>query len=168
MIVTIHKGRHRPRFWWLRWPFYFNAQVIECEFIFDFSCVYLLANGDQEDRNKLFGISYSLSPHKESARVAFRYSPEKRLFIMSGYCYVQGQRIMIDLCDVMVNRKYLGRIVVKKGYYQFLIFQKEDMAPMGIDSVPKWHNRKFGFKLGLFFGGNQTAPHDITIQIKKV
>jgi hypothetical protein len=171
MIFTIHKGRRRPIWWWLRWPFYYNVKVIEREFLFDFSWDYQFtgdAASDQEDRNKLFGISYFLDPHKESARQGCRFDPKTRSMIMSVYCYVLGQRRIDDFCNVQLNRKYIGRLVIEKNYYQFLIFQKEGMVKLGSFSIPKWHNRKFGYKLGLYFGGNQVAPHDIKTQIKKV
>jgi hypothetical protein len=171
MRFTIHKGKRRPSWWWLRWPFYFNVKVIEMEFLFDFSGVYEFsgeAKSDQEDRNKLFGISYYPDPHKESARIGWRYDPAKRMFIISVYCHVNGQTIIDDFCQVPANRKYIGRIEIKKDYYRFEIFQKDDAKKIGASSVPKWHDRTFGYKLGLYFGGNQVAPHDIKIEIKKV
>lgn len=168
MTLTIHKGKHRPRWWWLRWPFYFHVQSIERTFIFDFSAIYELANGDQEDHNKLFGISYTLNDHKESVRIGWRYSIENNSIILSAYAYVNGERIMTDVCNAVANRKYLGRIYISDDYYRVLIYQKEDMRHLGSATIHKKYNKSFGYKLGLYFGGNQTAPHDITIEISKL
>lgn len=171
MKLIIHKGNHWPSFWWLRWPFYFNRKVIERDFLLGFSCMYAfegLAQTDQADNNKLFGISYYPNDHIESARIGWRYDPSKRMFVVSAYCYVQKQRIMTDLCQLAANRKYIGRIRIEKDYYAFSVYEKENMRQLANYSVPKWHKRKFGYKLGLYFGGNQVAPHKMTVEIKNI
>jgi hypothetical protein len=166
MTWTIHKGKHKPSWWWLRWPLWFNKRTIKRKVTFSFSSKYDIGQ-DQEDHNKLFGIGYLWSPHKDSARFGWRYDNKKNKFIISAYCYVNGQRIMENLCEVVANHPYTMTMYVQQDYYRFMV-EKESGDMLAVYSVPFWHNKKISYPLGLYFGGNKKAPNQMTIEIKKV
>ena len=131
------------------------------EVVFDFSCTW-----DVDQVNKLFGFGYFPSHHKESARFGWMYNIGNKKFTLSAYCYVNGHRIITNLCHVVANRKYVCRIEKHAKYYTFSVIQKENGAELGRISIPYEHNKKLGYKLGLYFGGKQPAPATMKIEIK--
>lgn len=165
MTVTIPKGKHRGRpprlaLWW-------NKTTIRRRVSFDHSCKYNLGGEDQMDTNKLFGIWYLWSPHKDSARFGWRWDLDLQKFVLAAYCYVQGQRIITDLCSVVAHRDYLCTIQVNPDFYHFTVEQSDNGLQLASYSIPKWHSKKIGFPLWVYFGGNQKAPHEMHINIRK-
>ncbi|MBC7947753.1 MAG: hypothetical protein H7Y42_07725 [Chitinophagaceae bacterium] len=167
MKWVIHKGKHRPAFWWLQLALWFNKKVMEKEVKFFFSTKYYLEGEDHADHNKLFGIGYFPGHHRESARFGWRYDQLGNRFILSAYCYVDGLRIMKDLCAVVANKPYIMRIEKYAGHYRFTVSDKVEKRTIGMYHIDYRHKKKLGFRLGLFFGGNQPAPVKLTIEIKK-
>lgn len=155
----IKKGKHRacP----ITLGLYYNKKSISRKVIFDKSCAYLLEGEDQEDINKLFGIGYFPSHHQESARFGWRYNPTTDKIELLAYCYRNKERIIQSLAELSFGQEYNLKLEVNEGTYSFFI--EEGLTGL----VPKNHNKKLAFPLGPYFGGNQTAPHNITIKINK-
>lgn len=167
MTYRIKKGKHRA------WPpllgLWYNKRVLRRVLSFDFSAKYDLVNDDQEDTNKLFGIGYLWSHHRDSARFGWRYDNNRHRFILSAYLYVAGERIIKDLCSVVAHRCYIAELQVLPGMYQFRVTDAEQPAIVyGDGTIHFSHCKKWAFPLGLYFGGNQAAPHDMIIKMKKV
>ena len=169
MTFTFHKGKHRarPLYWLCWWPLLINPVAVARRVTFSFSARYDLDNGDQEDHNKLFGISYHLSPHRNSARFGWRYDPLVRKFILSAYCYLNGERQMEDICEVVANRQYDCVLVIINGNYIFQVKQVDNGNVFKTITISKGHNKKNGWLLGPYFGGNQPAPHEMNIELRK-
>lgn len=168
MTLTIHKGHHRPRWWWLHWPYlWYNKTIIRRHVTFSFDCKYDLGGDDQDDHNKLFGIGYFIGIHQESARFGWRYDLQKNKFILSAYCYVNGQRITRDLCEIFATKKYLLVLIAHHDFYEFSIVQWDNKYPLGSYTIPRWRQYKWSYPLGLYFGGNRKAPQEMNIEIKK-
>jgi hypothetical protein len=168
VTFRIKKGRHRARpLYWLRWwPLLWNPYQVARRVTFSFSCKYTLEGDDQYDTNKLFGIAYG-GVHRESARFGWRYDPDRYKFVLSAYCYVKGQRTITDLCEVVANHAYDCWIIPAGGRYIFEVCRTDGLQ-LALKDFPYSHKRKIAFLLGLFFGGNQPSPHDMTIQLKKI
>lgn len=168
MNFTIHKGKHRasPLYWLCWWPLLVNPEQVSRKLCFTFSSKYDLGNDDQQDHNKLFGIAYG-NIHRNSARFGWRYDNKKNVFILSAYCYINGERVMTDLCTVVANHWYDCHIICVGSIYTFkVINQSGDL--LCTELISKGHNKKLGWLLGPYFGGNRTAPHDIIIELKKM
>lgn len=162
MIFRIPAGKQRARpfcfgLWWRRTHF---SWVVK----FDESCRYDLRNDDQFDTNKLVGIGYLWHHHKDSARFGWRYSNDKGKIEIMAYCYVNGERIIDHLADAFINERYTVRIdVVKTGYW---------LSVYGPGYISEkfyrhTHNKRLQYRLGPYFGGQATAPHEMKIQISK-
>lgn len=167
MKLTIHKHSHRPAWWFLFLRLWYNKKIIRRQFTLSFDCKYDLGDNDQDDHNKLFGIGYFPSQHTDSARIGWRYDTNKEKFILSAYCYANGVRSMKVLCEVFANKPYLASITKSALYYNFLVMQKDTKIIVGSESVYYGHKKKWCFYLGLYFGGNKTAPHNMTVELKK-
>ena len=163
-------GKHRPRpIYWLRWfILLFNRTEIKRQVVFPFSSKYELDNGDQQDWNKLFGISFTMDPHDGSARYGWAYNPEKQRFELSAYCYLNGEQVMEHLCDCIPNLAYDCHLIITREDYKFRVYRKSDMAVMCSAEFSKGHRRRNGYLLGPFFGGNQAPKKLLTIQLKKI
>lgn len=168
MTFTFKPGKHRARpLYWLRWwPLLINPKKIRRKVIFWFDGSYTLPDGDQEDHNKLFGLSFGRI-HRNSARFGWRYDPARQRFILSAYCYVNGERIMEDLCDCVANHGYTCSLYLDGPEYLFTVWNDRDTM-VGATSIMKGHTRRWARLLGPFFGGNRPAPKKITIQLSKL
>lgn len=166
MVCVIKKGRHRGTPNPLR--IYLNKTKIVYDVYFNPSCKYDLGNQNQHDVNKLFGIGY-IPHHKESARFGWRYNKDTEKILLSAYCYVKGERIIKELCEVPFFRWQRLELVIFNDEYMFTVADKEQIwNRSAIAHIDKQHNRCLSYRLGLYFGGDEKAPREMSIEIKKV
>lgn len=165
MTFRIPAGRHRALplrfgFWWRRNSFTWTVK-------FDESCQYDLHNDDQFDTNKLVGIGYLPGHHKDSARFGWRYWTDRKEIELTAYCYVNGRRIIQHVCFCEIGKEYRIKLQVLATSYYFDVYEQGEMSAVGIVTVDHGHEKKIRYRLGVYFGGNRVAPHEITIQLKK-
>lgn len=81
-----------------------------------------------------------------------------RLF---GYVYNSGARDSKELATINIGEINTCLIAVKPGSYLFSVNGK-------IDSLPRFtsSSKAEGYKLYPYFGGDEVAPHEVTIEIK--
>lgn len=165
MIFTTHKGKHRA--WpWVLALFFGNKIVRDIEF--DISAKYDLQTEDNKDVNKLFGFGFFPSHHDQSARFGWNYNAVLNSINIFYYCYVDGKRAFRQLCTIPLYTRVRMSIDVINKVYSFTVTDpKNEWRVYGGIDVPFTHTKKFGYRLGCFFGGNNPAPHDITIKISK-
>lgn len=171
MTFAFHKGKHRAKpLYWLRWwPLLIRPRKIGRQVMFFFDSKYDLPDGDQEDHNKLFGVAFG-GVHKHSARFGWRYSPDKKKFILSAYVYTNGNRIMEDLCVCVANHWYQCDIHLDGPEYLFTVWNDKGSmlgSLIGGTHITKTGSRMFSFLLGPYFGGNRPAPQKLSINLKK-
>lgn len=164
MIFRIPAGKHRARplrpwFWWRKNSFSWMVK-------FDESCRYDLGNEDQFDTNKLIGIGYLPGHHKDSARFGWRYWTERKEIELTAYCYVNGRRVIQHIGFCEVGKWYRIELFVTRWAYHFSLAHT-DQTPIGETEIKHNHNRKFQYRLGTYFGGNQVAPRTMKIQIER-
>jgi hypothetical protein len=165
---VIKKGKHRafppPIGLWC------NKTTLRRVISFDDNCKYDLGNDDQFDTNKLFGIGYLEGFHKEdSARFGWRYDTESGKIILTAFCHVNGVMVYEDLCSVFFFRKYLTMLLIDGCFYRFLVVDAESpFTKYGDVTIRFTHDKMWSYPLGPYFGGNQTAPHDMSLHISKV
>jgi hypothetical protein len=165
MIFRIPAGKHRSRPW--RCGIYWRKSSFAWVVKFDESCRYDLGNDDQHDTNKLVGVGYLPHHHKDSARFGWRYVPTLGQIELLAYCYVAGQRIIQPLCMCEIGKEYEVKLMTHYYTYIFRVHNPER------ERIANWsvgfsHKRKLGYRLGLYFGGNRVAPHEMKIQLQKL
>lgn len=166
MKFTIPKGKHRAKpLYWLRWfPLLIGRKSITRKVQFDFSAKYDIG-ADQADVNKLFGVSFG-RVHRNSARFGWTYDKEINRFVLFAYIYNNGVREFHSLCSVVANHYYECKIDWQDDRYYFVVKNYPgEVITRG--EFEKAHNKTWGFLLGLFFGGNRVATHNITVHLKK-
>jgi hypothetical protein len=166
MTLTVKKGHHYSQ-WWKTFAIWFNKTEVKRVFFFRPDCKYDLLSDDQADHNKLFGIGYFWNK-KESARIGWRWDPDLLRFILSGYAHVNGQILFEDFCEVIAHQTLQGIIRVLPYHYEFEVLTEDGSVQLGRTTIRKTHRKKLSYAMGFYFGGNRTAPHDMSIDIKKV
>lgn len=132
---------------------------------FDQSVRYDLENKNQKDINKLMGFSDCNSLHHEnSVRFGWRYSLEKDLVEIFSYAYTNG----------VVGYQHMGDVAIDEtSHYQIQIIEDKFYLLLNGEigqEVQRGSNCDAGlyYKLFPYFGGDETAPHDISIYIKEI
>ena len=111
--------------------------------------------------NKLWGFSEGTNNHYNSARIGWSWTDNAlRLY---GYAYVSGQLYYQEITSVTIGTEISCSIKLVAETYQFRVNDASVSLPRGTSgSVAN------GFQQYPYFGGNETAPHLITILIKNL
>lgn len=174
-MPTIFKGCHYP------FPFFFltspkwvkkdkPTSMTRC-FRFTKSCLFDLKDEDQWDVNKLFGFSIGFH-HNTSFRFGWRPLLETGQIEIVRYEYHNGVRQPTGrICPVDINKPYQFELTYfpceQKTHYR--IIEKGSLIEVReIRSLFKkpYLKKKYGlgYLLGIYFGGNETAPQKIKIK----
>jgi len=130
---------------------------------FDSSAIYRTADpNNQNDINKLFGFSDNNATHHEySARFGWRWSNNAlRLF---GYIYNNSMVSYKELGTVAIGTENSCDVKVSDSTYIFTLNGKSVIMPRENKTA-----KAVGYKLYPYFGGDEVAPHTITIAIKEL
>lgn len=129
---------------------------------FDSSAVYSTSSPDnQYDINKLWGFTEGTDNHLNSARLGWGYNENK--LKLYGYAYADGQRNSVEICSIDLNTQIDCSIKIATGLYLFTVNGKTLSLPRSVLGT-----NTIGYQLYPYFGGDETAPHDIQILIKTV
>lgn len=158
-IYTIKEGKHRSTIG-LRSQTSDNL-LFECKF--DESAVYESKDPvNQYDINKLYGFSDCNSHHqKNSARFGWRYVNGE--IEIHAYVYNDGVRVSKYITSVQPNERHLYHLLIEKDSYRFSV----DMTSIHMPRTNKCEKGLY-YKLFPYFGGDESAPHDIKILIKEL
>lgn len=129
---------------------------------FDSSAIYkTVADSNQSDINKLYGFSDNNAAHHEySARFGWRWSDNAlRLF---AYDYNNSVMSFKELGIVQIGVKNSCSIKVSGNEYVFTLNGAETKMPRASTTT-----LAEGYKLFPYFGGNELAPHNISIWIEE-
>lgn len=128
---------------------------------FDSSAIYTTqAASNQKDVNKLYGFSDNNAAHHDySARFGWRWSDNAlRLF---AYTYNKGTLSIKELGTVALGIENDCSIKVQGENYVFILNGVTvNMARAATTPTAQ------GYQLYPYFGGDETAPHDVRIWIK--
>jgi hypothetical protein len=142
-----------------------GIETSEMKFVVKFDSTAIYQTNDpqnQYDINKLYGFSdNNAAHHLFSARIGWRWSDNAlRLF---GYVYNNGIVDSKELCPVLIGSDVNCSIKTTAGFYIFTVDHKVDSLPrLSTTPVAK------GYQLYPYFGGDETAPHEILIKIKEL
>jgi len=164
MIFTIKKDQHFNNQFCFKMLNLLNISKNQAfTTTFTNSCIYTLPNSDQEDINKLFGFSCGMH-HKNSARFGWSYINNK--IQLWAYYYNDTQRYNTYITSLELNKPYQLYLNALESYYEFLV--EHDYAVVARIKVPRKNKKTIGYNLWPYFGGNNSAPHDIKIQMVKI
>jgi hypothetical protein len=168
MKITIGKNRHYPWLIPIGFPFWVGRKktsIRTAKFMFTESCMFDLKDEDQWDVNKLFGFSIG-HHHHTSFRFGWRPLLKENLVEIVAYEYHDSKRQKtIPFHKVELNKWYEYTIMydpIKKQIHYLVSaggFQRHDLS-----IKRKWG---LGYTLGIYFGGNEKAPQNITIFKRK-
>jgi hypothetical protein len=176
---TVKAGKHD--FWppELRTPYNLNRlEYLEWVVIFDASCAYHLPGEDQKDFNKGGGISFDLLSNTRNAVMwAWRYNPQVDQIELCGYWHNAGIRYIGEGPELWQMRVNFGERVKVRIYRQGQSWRVKftrldvDKEPMeSVEAGQVIYTGKYGYRIGLWFGGNLPAPTDMEVwyDFKKV
>ena len=158
-IFTISQGNHSSIL--RNEPF--TGTGIRVTAIFDESAEYTLdVASDQADINKLVGFSDCHQDHQsESARIGWRWYQDQLQLL--AYTYREGQLSFELMGTVDFNKEIDLEILIDGDTYQY--------SGTGLSSVTmqRTQNCETGdnYWLWPYFGGDQPAPHEVTIKLKR-
>jgi hypothetical protein len=138
-----------------------DGPAVSFAVIFDSSAVYQVSASNQKDINKLFGFSDNNSTHHQySARFGWRWSDQAlRLF---AYVYNEGTVRSRELKKIAIGEEVNCAITVEDNHYFFTVNGENFELPrLSTTAVAK------GYMLYPYFGGDESAPHEIRISIRE-
>ncbi|HET9824411.1 MAG TPA: hypothetical protein VFP87_03705 [Chitinophagaceae bacterium] len=157
---TIHQGQHYadPRSYQL-------VSYDELQFIVRFDSTAIYQTGDpenQEDINKLYGFSDNNSEHQQfSARFGWNWT--RGTLRLYAYVYNNGVRSSQEITSIQIGAEHNCSIKVAGDHYIFSADSATVKMPRSSSSA-----NGDGYKLYPYFGGDETAPHDIHVCIREL
>ncbi|MFI5188419.1 MAG: hypothetical protein ACHQF0_16930 [Chitinophagales bacterium] len=130
---------------------------------FDSSAVYQTIDPvNQEDINKLYGFSDNNADHQQfSARFGWNWA--RGALRLYAYVYNSGERASQEITSIQIGTEYTCSIKVSGDHYIF----SADNITIEMPRESKTSGAS-GYKLFPYFGGDETAPHEIDIWIKEL
>ena len=155
---TIKKGTHFSE---LNNYKAFTKKELKFTVIFDSSAIYSSASkSNQDDINKLYGFSDCGTHHHEnSARFGWRWNGSA--LELHAYWYVKQSRYSRLLQNIPIGKEVELAIHILPEHYGFESSHEIVLVPRHCSS-----NAADGYLLYPYFGGDESAPHDISILIK--
>ncbi len=129
---------------------------------FDSSAIYTTIDPlNQSDINKLYGFSEGLSNQYNSARFGWSWY-NKRLNIFA-YVYKKGVRSQKKITSVAIGKEHTFSIRVSGSNYIFTINGISATLGRGLSTATA-----SGYQQYPYFGGDEVAPHNVTILIRNL
>jgi len=157
---TIQSGQH-----YADQSVYKAIETSEMKFIakFDSSAIYqtVLAE-NQDDINKLYGFSdNNANHHQYSARFGWRWSNDAlRLF---AYIYNESSVTSRELTTVQIGTEINCSIRITGNSYLFTVNNLTQTLPRTSITT-----KALGYQLFPYFGGDESAPHNVNIWIRSL
>jgi len=167
--IKIKKGRHYPYLIPIGCPFWVrkdDTNYRNAQFMFTDSCMYDLGDEDQWDVNKLFGFSIGHHQNRSSFRFGWRPILSENLIEIVAYEYHDGFRMKtMPICRVELNEWHKFTISYNNKSNKSFYFVNRITFTNTVNLAKK---SGLGYTLGVYFGGNEKAPQDITIYKKRI
>ncbi|MEO6733089.1 MAG: hypothetical protein ABIN01_17830 [Ferruginibacter sp.] len=137
----------------------FSKSQLNFKVKFDSSAIYeSVITENQYDINKLHGFSEGINHHQNSARIGWSWN--KKALRLYAYVYSDSTRIMKEITTVPIGPEISCSIGISGSRYVFSINE----ATLGIERKIKGAPIA-GYWLYPYFGGDEVAPHDVSIYI---
>ena len=122
--------------------------------------------GDQTDWNKLMGLTTNRI-HETSIRLGWAWNPKTSLVDLGFYGYVDGNRISQPLTSVPLMQWADVTIHMDNGGMSVTVNGNTKSVRQSLD-FSSWIPTTSWVLLTCYFGGNETAPHDIHVDVQDV
>jgi len=141
-----------------------SITISEMKFMvkFDSSAIYQTEFPENQYAvNKLWGFSEGTNNHYNSARIGWSWTNDAlRLY---GYAYVSGELQYQEITSVTIGTEISCSIKLAADTYLFTVNGVAVSLPRGTSG-----SQVSGYQQYPYFGGNESAPHLITILIKSL
>jgi hypothetical protein len=139
-----------------------TGRKLQFEVLFDSSCIYNTElSENSSDINKVYGFSDCASRHHEnSARAGWLWNGSA--IELYAYCYAEGKRSSKLMGTTGIGQIKKISIAAESGKYVFELDGAKTIMSRGCSDTAI-----SGYKLYPYFGGNESAPHNIQIAIKE-
>ena len=168
MKIRIKRGRHYPWLIPIAIPFRVkknDTNFRAASFKFTDSCMFDLHDEDQWDVNKLFGFSIGHHQQKSSFRFGWRPILSENTIEIVAYEYHDSWRLKtMPICRVELNKWHNFSLSYNNKSNKSFYFVNDYCFTNDVKLAKKWG---WGYTLGIYFGGNEKAPQDITIYKKR-
>jgi hypothetical protein len=133
---------------------------IQFSVLFDSSAIYKTIDPvNQYDINKLYGLADCNTHHQQnSARMGWCWVNNQ--LEIHAYGYKNGERKSEFITAIPIGKPATMSIEMQDSTYLFRVNDKFAELPRGCNGEAN------GYKLYPYFGGDEFAPHDITIKVK--
>ena len=161
-MITIKKNRHYSTLIPIFKPIIIIKNKLlyfKYKYKFTESALYDLKDTDQHDINKLFGFSIGMH-HTNSFRIGWR--PNKNIDKIEILAYEYHNKIRvpaISIVEVNINDWNDFEIMYNSNMNSVIYTVNSKIVTSDIEL----NEINFGYTLGLYFGGNKKAPHNIKI-----
>tara|TARA_Y100000385_G_scaffold287717_1_gene352557 strand:+ start:2269 stop:2808 length:540 start_codon:yes stop_codon:yes gene_type:complete len=137
-----------------------KRNYIEFDVIFDESAIYTTKSPlNQADVNKLYGVSDCGKNHmKYSIRFGWRYYNDSLQILW--FKHEAGEFTFDVIKKIKINRTYTLSLHITENEYILCV---DNVCTITNRTCPKTYRRYYLYP---YFGGDETAPHDIVIKIK--
>lgn len=128
--------------------------------VFDSTAIYKTKNpSNQADINKLYGLSDCGSHHHQnSARFGWRWYNDQLEIL--AYSYSAGKRLSTFITSVELDEENTYTLELTENEYIFKLKDKTVSIERACSGTSN------GYRLYPYFGGDERAPHDISISIE--
>jgi len=131
---------------------------------FDSTAIYQSIKAEnQYDINKLYGFSDN-NAHHHTFSARFGWSWNNNALRLYGYIYNEGKVASQELAVATIGVEVRCAIKVAGNTYQFFVNDRLAASMPRKATTPK----ASGYLLYPYFGGDEVAPHNVNIWIKKV
>jgi len=141
-----------------------SVRTAEMKFMvkFDNSAIYqTVIPENQYDINKLWGFTEGINNQYNSARIGWSWNNDTlRLY---GYVYANGVRHYQEITTVTIGADITCSIKLAGDTYLFTVNGVSVSLPRGPSAT-----QASGYQQYPYFGGDETAPHLITIMIRSL
>ena len=141
-----------------------SVKTSEMKFValFDQSAIYTsVIPGNQYDIHKLYGFSEGFNNQYNSARIGWNWYNEA--LHLHAYVYNKGVRMYQEIKTVAIGAEIQCSIKVSGSSYIFTVDGTQVTMSRGLST-----SSASGYQQYPYFGGDEVAPHKITIKIKNL
>lgn len=161
MIFKIKKGHHYSNnFIFKLVNLFHTSDRMAYTILFNETNKYIDETVDKFDVNKLIGYSKGLH-HKNSYRFGWNCLNDK--IHIYGYSYINGVRVIDEICEVDIDKEYTLLIRTKNGKVIYTVIDSEYQMKQAVQKITT--KKIFGYNLWPYFGGNKTSPKNMLIEL---
>lgn len=169
-IYTIKQGNHYAS--GLNLKLHSGLEKLSFSITPEENCLYNLGNENNMDINKFFGVTWGLDPDNNSFRIGWNCYKQNGLIQYHYYIHNHGIRIPGPTDPYDKTLLFEGKPGIEE-YFEIHFYKPYDVieilfdnkavmrVPFNFQNVPNWGRYSFPY-----FGGDQTAPHDMSCRIK--